>query len=162
MTRDCRPIAPWIAATLGAGFVMLAVLLCLQWPLRDWVQAHNRLANDWGQIVFAWLMVCSVTVASWRGAHLASHAVFGAWFRAGRVRAYGLLACVLPWALLLLWTSLKPMSHAMRMLERFPETLSAGYWLIHLAVIAMALLAAVGSVVLAKRSLAEHGPKGTV
>jgi TRAP-type C4-dicarboxylate transport system permease small subunit len=142
-----------IAALLGTGLLALAVLLCLQWPLRDWVQAHNRSANDWGQIVFAWFMACAISVASWRGTHLRAHATGGAWLSAAWPRAYGLLACVLPWAALLLWTSLKPMSYALVNLERFPETLTAGYWLIHLAVTVLAGAAGISAIAIARRSL---------
>jgi TRAP-type C4-dicarboxylate transport system permease small subunit len=147
----------WIAALLGAALLALAILLCLQWPLRDWVQAHNRTANDWGQIVFAGFMACAISVATWRAEHLSTHGVSGSWLALPRPRAWLLLACVLPWALLLLWTSLKPMSYAMVNTERFPETLTAGYWLIHLAVTVLAGLAGVSAIASARRSLKTDG-----
>ncbi len=150
-------VSRWLAASLGLTILTLALLLCLQWPLRDWVQAHNRTANDWGQIVFAGLMACAISVASWRGTHLTAHraqnpAQIDAHSALTR-HALWQMACVLPWALLLLWTSLKPMSYALVQAERFPETLTAGYWLIHLAVTVLALMAAVLAIVLARRSL---------
>jgi TRAP-type C4-dicarboxylate transport system permease small subunit len=147
---------PWIAALLGAATLTLAALLCLQWPLRDWVQAHHRTANDWGQIMFAMLMACAISVASRRGTHLTAHAPDSDRI-SPRARAYWLLACLLPWATLLLWTSLKPMSYAIVNNERFPETLTAGYWLIHLAVTVLALLALVSAIAAARRSLTAPG-----
>jgi hypothetical protein len=32
--------------------IPLALLLFIQWPLREWVQAYSRQANDMGQILF--------------------------------------------------------------------------------------------------------------
>jgi TRAP-type C4-dicarboxylate transport system permease small subunit len=153
MTR-LTPFPRWMAALLGAATLALVVLLCLQWPLRDWLQAHNRTANDWGQIVFALFMACAISVATWRGTHLTAHSSFGQ--AKLRARAYWLLACVLPWAALLLWTSLKPMSYAMVNMERFPDTLTAGYWLIHLAVTVLAILAGVSAIALTRRNLAAE------
>jgi hypothetical protein len=147
----------WMAALLGAAALALAVLLCLQWPLRDWVQAHNRTANDWGQIIFALFMACAISVATVRGTHLTAHASNHGGKMSPRTRTYWLLTCVLPWAALLLWTSLKPMSYAMVNMERFPETLTGGYWLIHLAVTLLAILAGVSAIVLARRSLKNGG-----
>ncbi len=146
----------WMAALLGAAALALAVLLCAQWPLRDWVQAHNRTANDWGQIVFALFMACAISVATVRGTHLTAHASSQGAGMSPRTRAFCLLACVLPWAALLLWTSLKPMSYAMVHMERFPETLTAGYWLIHLAVTVLAILAGVSAIALARRNVAAE------
>jgi NADH:ubiquinone oxidoreductase subunit 6 (subunit J) len=49
------------------------------------------------------------------------------------------------------------MSYALVNLERFPETLTAGYWLIHLAVTVLALLTMVSAIALARRSLTATG-----
>lgn len=158
MTQLTHPsvLPRWMAALLGAAALALAVLLCAQWPLRDWVQAHNRTANDWGQIVFALFMACAISVATVRGTHLTAHSSSSSSQAKPRTRAYWLLACVLPWAALLLWTSLKPMSYAMVHMERFPETLTTGYWLIHLAVTVLAILAGVSAIALARRNLAAE------
>jgi hypothetical protein len=163
--KQNHPIPRWLAVSTGAVTVLLAVLLCLQWPLRDWVQAHNRTVNDWGQLMFALLMVCAIGVASRQGTHLSAHAATSGWLSPPRRRAWALLACVLPWAAVLLWASLKPMSYAMVHLERFPESSTAGYWMIHLAVTLLALVALVQSSAMLRRSLRESpalavNPKG--
>ncbi len=42
----------------------ISLLLFLQWPLRDAVQAYSREANDTGQWLFALYIVVSVTAAT--------------------------------------------------------------------------------------------------
>ncbi len=128
---------------LAIASLALALLLCLQWPLRDWVQAHSRTANDLGQMVFALYMAVALTLASAGGTHLAAHTTpnrrLGMTSNAKRW-LYG--ACVLPWALYLLWSAILPAFHATVRWERFPETATAGYWLLHVAVCVLALGAA--------------------
>lgn len=120
------------------GVLILAVLLCAQWPLRDGVQAYNRLANDAGQAVFALYMAVALTAASLGSTHLAAHTarplkpIAYLWFYCG---------CILPWSVYVFWASLKPSWQALRALERFPESFSPGYFLIHLAVTLLAALA---------------------
>jgi hypothetical protein len=117
----------------------LAALLCLQWPLRDWVQAYNRVANDAGQVVFAVYMAVALTAASMGSAHLAAQSRVPL---SPRKYVWAYSACVLPWAAYLLWVSVKPAWAALRGLERFPESQSQGYFLIHVAVVLLAGLAA--------------------
>lgn len=120
------------------GVLPLAAALFAQWPLRDWVQAYNRAANDAGQVVFALYMAVALTAASLGSTHLAAHSG-----KALRPRAYlwAYSACVLPWAAYLLWASIKPAWLALRTLEQFPESQSHGYFLIHCAVVLLAALA---------------------
>jgi hypothetical protein len=148
--------------------LVLALLLCLQWPLRDWVQAHSRTANDLGQIVFALYMSVAITVASLGGAHLAAQSHLQSQHNtdvafksfnnkpsrtlfklSDNARRWLYAACVLPWALYLLSTAFLPALHAVLRWERFPETSTAGYWLLHIAVCVLAL----GATLFALRSL---------
>jgi len=107
----------------------LAALLCAQWPLRELVQAYSRQANDAAQVLFALVMAAGVVHATRTGSHL----VAGPAIRSPRVRALLVAACVLPWCLFMLWQSTVPVWASVRTLEKFPETLNPGYFLIRLA-----------------------------
>jgi len=113
----------------------LAALLCAQWPLREWVQAWSRQANDAAQVLFAIVMAAGVVHATRTGSHL----VAGPAIRSPRVRAVLVAACVLPWCLFLLWQLTAPVWESVRTLEKFPETLDPGYFLIRLAAWCMVL-----------------------
>ena len=54
----------WLAIPIG-------LLLFLQWPLRDYVKAYSREANDLGQWLFALYVAAAVTAATRAGTHLA-------------------------------------------------------------------------------------------
>jgi TRAP-type C4-dicarboxylate transport system permease small subunit len=120
----------------------LSLLLFLQWPLREWVQAYSREANDLGQILFAVYVAIAVTEATRRGAHLAADAFahrYGARTRALLERVAALLVLA-PFGLLVLYHGAGPAWRSVLQLERFQETLNPGYFLIRLAVLLLALL----------------------
>lgn len=134
----------------------LAVLLFAQWPLRDLVQAYSVQANDFAQILFALYMAVAVTAASRDGAHLAAgHAPDEHTPPPRRWRAWALAACTLPWALFMLWTSAATVWRSLLQLERFGETMTAGYFLIKLALWLMVALILVDAVA---RLLHRRGP----
>ena len=54
----------WLAIPIG-------LLLFLQWPLREYVKAYSREANDLGQWLFALYVAAAVTAATRAGTHLA-------------------------------------------------------------------------------------------
>lgn len=115
------------ACLLAALLVLpLAALLCAQWPLRELVQAYSRQANDAAQVLFALVMAFGVGYAGQREAHL----VAGPRLRSRRVAALLTAACVLPWALFMLWTISAPVWESLRTLEKFPDTLNPGYFLV--------------------------------
>ena len=128
----------------------LAFLLCAQWPLRELVQAWSREANDLGQIVFALYAAVAVTAASRAGTHLAayrapnaeaSHASQSGVRNAERTRAIALAACVLPWAAFVLWSAAPGVLASLAQLEKFPETLNPGFFIIKASAWLLALLA---------------------
>lgn len=136
--------------------IPIALLLFAQWPLRDWVQAGSRLANDWGQVSFGLYMATAITAASVAGVHLAAHvpwlphtdqAAASGW------RVWAVFACVAPWAAFILWTYLPNVLQSVVGLERFPETGNPGYFALRLAVFWMALAALVFVVVSVVRSM---------
>lgn len=53
----------------------VALALFLQWPLRDFVKAYSREANDLGQWVFALYASLAMTFAAREHAHLAVDAI---------------------------------------------------------------------------------------
>ncbi|MBC5767795.1 C4-dicarboxylate ABC transporter substrate-binding protein [Ramlibacter albus] len=116
----------------------LALLLAAQWPLRDVVAAGSRQANDLAQLVFAVYMAVAVSAATRADVHLAARARHAG---GGRARAWALFMCVVPWALFVLVASLAPLWSSLQQLERFPETMNPGYFVIKLALALMLLLA---------------------
>ena len=119
----------------------LAALLCAQWPLRDWVQAYSRQANDLAQIVFAIYMAVAVTAASRDGVHLAAgHVLHEREANPPRWRAWAVLACVAPWAVFMLWSAGPQMWQSLVQSERFGETLSPGFFLTKLSLGLMVVL----------------------
>ena len=114
--------------------VGLALALFAQWPLRDGLHAYSPLANDVGQIFFAWYCALAISAATRSHSHLVVP-VGGT--NAGQSsapwRSLGLFLCIAPWALFLLWTTLPHAWFSTLQLERFPEALTPGYFLIRIA-----------------------------
>jgi TRAP-type C4-dicarboxylate transport system permease small subunit len=126
--------------------IAVTVLLCLQWPLRDLVHAGSTLANDVAQWLFALYVALSIHHAARHRAHLTARgdlalACDPTSSRRVRWRAVGAALCLLPWGLYLLVTAWPEMTHAVASRERFPETDSPGYFMTHVAMALLALLA---------------------
>jgi len=115
--------------------IPISVLLFLQWPLREHVQAYSREANDLGQWLFALYVAASVLAATRAGTHLATDALARHYRPSTRrllARAGNLLALA-PWALCILVTASPPILGSLGQLERFAETGNPGYFLVKLA-----------------------------
>ncbi len=122
----------------------LSLLLFLQWPLRDLVQAYSREANDAAQILFALYVSVAISAATRARTHLAADVLahrFSAAWRARLERA-GALLVLLPWSIYVIWTGVPIAWQSVTVFEAFGETLNPGYYLIKLAVILMAVLVA--------------------
>jgi TRAP-type mannitol/chloroaromatic compound transport system permease small subunit len=143
--RLLAPIDRWSGRLLALGgwlALPLALLLCLQWPLRDLVHAHARLANDIGQCVFALYVALAVWQATRHDAHLRADTLARrclserqrAWLHRAAV-ALG----VLPWSAFVLWSGWGQVLQSLLQREAFPDSFNPGYFIIKLA---MALLAA--------------------
>jgi TRAP-type mannitol/chloroaromatic compound transport system permease small subunit len=134
-----------IAVAVGVAALLVlpvSLLLFLQWPLRELVQAYSREANDLAQLLFALYVAFAITYATRRRAHLAADALaqrYDAATRAWLARV-GALAVLVPWAAFILWASWPIVAQSIRQLEEFPETYNPGYFLIKLALLALALL----------------------
>jgi TRAP-type mannitol/chloroaromatic compound transport system permease small subunit len=123
----------------------VVLILFLQWPLRDFVQAGSREANDLGQWIFALYVSVAVTFATRERAHLAVDAIahdYPAKVR-GTIGRWGALLCVAPWALFMLWTTWPTAHRSVLGLERFSDTGNFGYFMIKVAAMLLALLALV-------------------
>jgi TRAP-type mannitol/chloroaromatic compound transport system permease small subunit len=121
----------------------VALILFLQWPLRDFVQWGSREANDLGQWIFALYVSLAVSFATRERAHLAVDAI--AHDYPARVRdliaRWGAVLSVAPWCLFMLWTTWPMAQRSALVLERFPDTFNPGYFLIKVAAVVLALLA---------------------
>jgi TRAP-type C4-dicarboxylate transport system permease small subunit len=141
-----RTVDRLIGAITAAGSVLVlpvSLLLFLQWPLREWVQAYSREANDLAQSLFALYVALAITCATRRHTHLASDALaqrYPSGVRRTLVRV-GSLAVVAPWALFVLHASWPIVAQSVRQLESFPETYNPGYFVIKVALFLLALLA---------------------
>jgi len=146
----------------------ISLLLFLQWPLREYVHAYSREANDLGQWLFALYVAASVSAASRAGTHLATDALARRYAPATRrflAQAGNLLALV-PWALCILVTATPPNIRSLIQLEHFPETGNPGYFVIKLALWVLAIGVLVTSIIdvfmsraqLEGRSRIEGGP----
>jgi|SRR5437899_8384631 len=143
-----------IFLTAGGALVLpVSLLLFLQWPLREWVQAYSREANDLAQVLFALYVALAVTAATRRHAHLAADALARRYPAAARTRLVRVaaLAVELPWSVFVLWSAFPIVSQSIRQLEAFPETFNPGYFLLKAAVVVLALVVAAQALVTTMR-----------
>ena len=123
----------------------LALLLFGQWPLREWIQAWSREANDAAQILFALYTAVAVTGATRAGSHLAAFRTAAQ--EASAWRPWALLFCLGPWALFVMWTAAPQVWLSLLQLEHFPDTFNPGYFVIKLAACLLPALALVDALV---------------
>ena len=121
----------------------VALILFLQWPLRDLVRAWSRDANDLGQWIFALYVSLAVTFATRQHAHLAIDAVAHGYSRRlrDRIARWGGFLCVAPWAIFMIWAVGPTVQRSVLALEKFPETYNPGYFLVKVAALLLAVLA---------------------
>ena len=130
--------------TLASLLVIpLAILLFSQWPLREWVQAHTRQANDIAQLIFAVYMVLAVYSASRTNTHIALEANQVPSDKSqSHWKIYLQWLCVVPWAAFMLWSWLDDVLRSTLGLERFPDSNLPAYFIIKIALLLMLLLLA--------------------
>jgi TRAP-type mannitol/chloroaromatic compound transport system permease small subunit len=127
----------------------VALILFLQWPLRDLVRAYSRDANDLGQWIFALYVSLAMTFATREHTHLAVDAVahgYSARLR-GLIARWGGFICVAPWAAFMIWTVWPTVQRSVLVLEKFPETNNPGYFLVKIATVLLAVLALIQALV---------------
>lgn len=149
----------------------VALILFLQWPLRDFVRAGSREANDLGQWLFALYVSLAMTFATRERAHLAVDAIakdYPARLRAG-ISRWGCFACVVPWTIFMIWTVEPTVQRSVMALEKFPDTFNPGYFMIKAAALLLAVLALLQALLdVARSSFPPHavgrwpeGPEGS-
>lgn len=141
-----------IGLLCGCALVLVlpvSLLLFLQWPLRELVQAYSREANDVAQWLFALYVSLAITYATRARSHLAADALSRRYSSAMRARLHRFtsLLVMLPWSFFILY-AVAPMAwQSVLQLERFPETYNPGYFVLKLAVAALALLVLLQAIV---------------
>jgi len=143
-----RSLALIVRATAWLA-LPLSLLLFLQWPLREIVQAYSREANDFAQILFALYVSVAITAATRAREHLAADAFAHAYpLRTRRLLARIAAACVLlPWAIFIMVTGAPIITQSVLEHEAFPETFNAGYFTIKLAMGVLGILVALQALV---------------
>ncbi len=113
----------------------LALLLFLQWPLRDVVQSGSRQANDLAQCLFSVYVALSVTEATRRGSHLAPRPLAPAWAARWQrpLRAAAIVLALLPWSIYVLLTSAGQVWQSLSQLEAFADSFNPGYFIVKLS-----------------------------
>jgi TRAP-type mannitol/chloroaromatic compound transport system permease small subunit len=145
-------MAVWTLLDRIVGFILslgrwlalpVLLLLFLQWPLRDFVRAYSREANDLGQWVFALYVAISFTAATRARTHLAADAFAARYKPQARdiIWRVGLAVALLPWAVFLLIAGKPVVTASVLALERFADTYNPGYFFIKVALWLLAGLA---------------------
>src|SRR5689334_9976493 len=127
----------------------VALILFLQWPLRDFVRAYSREANDLGQWIFALYVSLAMTFATRERTHLAVDAIAHGYSQRLRdlIARCGGFLCVAPWAAFMIWAVWPTVQRSVMVLEKFPDTNNAGYFLIKVAAFLLAVLALMQAIV---------------
>jgi TRAP-type mannitol/chloroaromatic compound transport system permease small subunit len=120
----------------------VALLLFVQWPLRELVQAYSREANDLGQWLFALFVAGSVTAATRARRHIAADGLARRYNPRVRrfLSIFGILFGLLPWALFVGASALGPVSRSVAVLERFQDTGNQGYFIVKVALLLLLAL----------------------
>ncbi|GAA5174883.1 hypothetical protein GCM10025771_05630 [Niveibacterium umoris] len=133
------------ALMLGGVLVIpVSLLLCLQWPLRDWLHHWSREANDLAQWLFALYVAMAITAATRARSHLASHLLahrYRSRTRHALERAAAALV-LLPFSLFLIWAGAPAAWQSVLQREGFPDTYNPGYFMIRVAGLLLAVLVA--------------------
>ena len=121
----------------------VALILFLQWPLRDFVRAGSREANDLGQWIFALYVSLAMTFATRERTHLAVDAIAHGYNARLRdwIARWGAFLCVVPWAIFMIWSIGPTVERSVLGLEKFPDTFNPGYFLVKVAALLLAVLA---------------------
>src|SRR5690349_12077704 len=138
LSRVIRVLDGLIAGIMSFGRLLalpVVLLLFLQWPLRDLVQAYSREANDLGQWLFALYVAMAFTAATRAHTHLAADALARHYPERTRVllARLGALIGLFPWALFIILGGANLVIASVRALEAFADTYNPGYFLIKLA-----------------------------
>lgn len=134
-----------VAAIVRASSILVlpvALLLLLQWPLREVVQRYSREANDLAQCLFALYVSVAITCATRARAHLATDIVAQRYSEGARrlLARAGAVAVLVPWSMFILYSAWPMAAQSVRQMEAFPETFNPGYFVLKIALVLAALL----------------------
>ena len=151
-----------VAGAVACGLALVlpvSLLLFLQWPLRDLVQAYSREANDLAQWLFALYVSIAVTAATRSRGHLAADALARRYSAATRARLYrwACLGVILPWSGFVLYAVTPMIWQSVVQLERFPETFNPGYCIVKASVGLLGLLVLLQAILDALRASESDG-----
>ena len=149
-----------LVAAASVLVLPVSLLLFLQWPLREWLQAYSREANDLAQVLFALYVSVAITAATRRHAHLAADAFarrYHGALRSSLARLSALFVLV-PWSMFVIYAAWPNVAQSVRQLEGFPETFNPGYFILKLALLLLVLLTLLQGVVDVFRARGEAGP----
>jgi len=141
-----------LGAIIAAGAFLvlpLSLLLFLQWPLREWIQAYSREANDLAQTLFALYVSMAIGYATRRRSHLAVDAWAQRYSSVTRARIarIGALCTLLPWSIFVMLAGGAMVAQSIVGLERFPDTFNPGYFFIKGASWLLALLVCLQAII---------------
>lgn len=151
----------------GTAWLVLGVIVLLfaQLPLREVFGGGHILANDFGQILHAAVFMFGLSYALRRDSHVRMDVFYRRMGERARaaVNLAGMLLFVLPWCGLMLWFGSGYAVNAVRALETFPDTWSAGYFLFKVLLMVCLALLAVQALAVVLRSIATlAGPSATL
>lgn len=138
--------------------IPLALLLCLQWPLRDWFHAYSREANDLAQLLFGIYVGIGITYATRARSHLTPDVLaqrYPARVRARLIRLAS-ICVVVPWTLFILYAATPMVWRSIMQMESFPDTFNPGYFILKISVWLLALLVMLQALVDVFRPAAEE------
>ena len=141
LLRGVDRVIGWLVAAAKWLALPLITLLFLQWPLRDFVRAWSREANDLGQVAFALFVALSVTAATRAHTHLAADLLAQRYSPRSRrwLERLGAALGLLPWAVFVLIASRTAVLSSVRVQESFQDSGNPGYFMIKVALWIMAL-----------------------
>lgn len=122
--------------------LVVALLLFAQWPLREFIQAYSREANDLGQWLFALFVAGSVTAATRADRHIAADGIaknYAPRIRR-RLQTFGIVFGLIPWALFVAWSGWPVVRNSAAALERYQDTGNPGYFIVKSALLVMVVL----------------------
>jgi TRAP-type mannitol/chloroaromatic compound transport system permease small subunit len=130
---------------IGAASVLvlpISLLLFLQWPLREWLQAYSREANDLAQVLFALYVSVAITAATRDRAHVAADAFAQRYRVVTRhwLAKLAALCALIPWSVFVLYAAWPSVAQSVRQLEGFPESFNPGYFVLKIALLLLVLL----------------------
>lgn len=140
-----------------AAWLVLAVvfLLFVQNPLREYLGRGQFVANDMGQLSHAVVFMIGAAYA-WRWDRQVRVDLFyrGMGPRAKAiVNLLGTVFLLLPWLAIVTWEAVPDAIDSARLLERFPESGSPGFFVMKMVVVAFAAMMSLQGVAVIARSI---------